>query len=723
MSKPVFTRKSILFVLFCANLALNSCKEDIPEIIKDDPSEIIISKDVVVIDDQTWKECFLKIDSTNYNLTFSDKSEAINKIVEGNIIVSGIGNGLMRRVKSIKKSNGQLFFNTSPTVLTEVITQGDIEYEQALIQEQISSIQINDKEIVSYKSKLKSTNSKYNLNINFPDLWLQDNKVKLSGAFNCNLNLDANIEIGLSGLEEVKLGFNVNEELGLYFQSLNALSNSDTYPREDTVMTIHFNSKTIWVGYVPLVFKPTLYLKIGYEGQSDRPFTSGFEQSFAYNAGIQWYNGAWDRYGTSTNNQTFIGPNSNNVPNANLKAYIKPEIEVMINNLVGPYAFLKLFGRIEGVNMVSANQRKYTIYKGMSLGAGVRVNVLSWNWQYEVDNILSYEDACLQNVTAFPNTPIPVETPPTVTNINLESLSPNRASVSWEIPMLGTRPLIARGICWGTQDNPTLNDNNISLEGMEAGTFINEMINLTPDTKYFVRAYVHRASYSTTSGPNTTSHPNQMFYSSAISFKTPSRTFVDTRDNHTYNVKDIGNQTWMAENLAYLPEVNPSAHNSSTLPRHYVLDFEGENVRNAKVMPNYKKYGVLYNYPAALTACPAGWHLPTDSEWKTLEMFLGMSQADANNINNRESGGVGRKLKSTYGWDHGNGDNISGFTAIPSGNCIPEGGFEYNSANFWTSTPYTINAAWSRSFSIDGDFVTRNIVMKNLGSSIRCIEN
>jgi hypothetical protein len=43
MSKPVFTRKSILFVLFCANVALNSCKEDIPEIIKDDPSEIIIS--------------------------------------------------------------------------------------------------------------------------------------------------------------------------------------------------------------------------------------------------------------------------------------------------------------------------------------------------------------------------------------------------------------------------------------------------------------------------------------------------------------------------------------------------------------------------------------------------------------------------------------------------------------------------------------------------------
>ncbi len=28
--------------------------------------------------------------------------------------------------------------------------------------------------------------------------------------------------------------------------------------------------------------------------------------------------------------------------------------------------------------------------------------------------------------------------------------------------------------------------------------------------------------------------------------------------------------------------------------------------------------------------CPAGWHIPTDDEWKTLEMELGMSSEQAN---------------------------------------------------------------------------------------------
>ena len=31
-----------------------------------------------------------------------------------------------------------------------------------------------------------------------------------------------------------------------------------------------------------------------------------------------------------------------------------------------------------------------------------------------------------------------------------------------------------------------------------------------------------------------------------------------------------------------------------------------------------------------LMACPSGWHVPTDGEWMTMEMALGMSEAEAN---------------------------------------------------------------------------------------------
>ena len=109
--------------------------------------------------------------------------------------------------------------------------------------------------------------------------------------------------------------------------------------------------------------------------------------------------------------------------------------------------------------------------------------------------------------------------------------------------------------------------------------------------------------------------------------------FTDTRDGNTYSTVKLGNQIWMAENLAYLPEVSPSSlgavnNNDYADPFYYVYGYEGSDVGQAKSNVNYGKYGVLYNWQAAIDACPAGWHLPTDADWKELEMFLGMSQSD-----------------------------------------------------------------------------------------------
>ncbi|MFN2380349.1 MAG: FISUMP domain-containing protein, partial [Bacteroidales bacterium] len=96
-------------------------------------------------------------------------------------------------------------------------------------------------------------------------------------------------------------------------------------------------------------------------------------------------------------------------------------------------------------------------------------------------------------------------------------------------------------------------------------------------------------------------------------FSGPSGTFVDNRDKIEYNWVRIGDQIWMAENLAYLPSVSPSSEGSETEPYYYVYAYDGSIVSEAKVTDNYNAYGVLFNWPAALTACPDGWHLPTDA--------------------------------------------------------------------------------------------------------------
>jgi uncharacterized protein (TIGR02145 family) len=208
----------------------------------------------------------------------------------------------------------------------------------------------------------------------------------------------------------------------------------------------------------------------------------------------------------------------------------------------------------------------------------------------------------------------------------------------------------------------------------------------------------------------------------------PGESFIDNRDGHIYSYKTIGTQTWMAENLAYLPSVNPPSDWDVTTPYNYVYGYNGTTVSAAKATANYPTYGVLYNWPAALTACPSGWHLPTDEEWKVLEKNQGMSQSDADAEGYRNSGTVGGKLKET-GTAHWPGPNAgasnsSGFTALPGGYSV--GGFSSLgiAANFWSaSASENVHTALFRSLSNSSDGVNRSLYLPYNGFSVRCLQN
>lgn len=191
-----------------------------------------------------------------------------------------------------------------------------------------------------------------------------------------------------------------------------------------------------------------------------------------------------------------------------------------------------------------------------------------------------------------------------------------------------------------------------------------------------------------------------------------SGSFIDARDNHQYFFRTIGDQTWMTSNLAYLPDVSGSTELSTSSPHYYIYGYQGANTSDAKATDNYSKYGVLYNWKAAVTACPDGWHLPSKNEWS--------------NLFNTLKPKAGYKLKATTGWSNrGNGDNSSGFSALPSGYLTKDGDFKQleSYAYFQSATEENPNSSTFMFIFSESDEMAIIRDSKKRAYAVRCIRN
>jgi uncharacterized protein (TIGR02145 family) len=199
-------------------------------------------------------------------------------------------------------------------------------------------------------------------------------------------------------------------------------------------------------------------------------------------------------------------------------------------------------------------------------------------------------------------------------------------------------------------------------------------------------------------------------------------------DGNTYKTVKIGDQWWMAENLKVTHYRNgdlvPHVTGSEWASLSNGAYCEYENSENYVV-----DYGRLYNWYAindSRNIAPAGWHVPSDEEWKLLEIYLGMNQIEANQEANRgiDEGGKLKEAGTTH-WFYPNkgATNESGFSALPAGYRDYSGLYrsigEY--AAFWSFTESNIFVAWCRFLGCNYSGVDRGDTGKHNGLSVRCI--
>ncbi len=207
-------------------------------------------------------------------------------------------------------------------------------------------------------------------------------------------------------------------------------------------------------------------------------------------------------------------------------------------------------------------------------------------------------------------------------------------------------------------------------------------------------------------------------------------TFIDERDGNEYGMVTIGAQCWMTNNLAYLPSVTSGTATSNNDPRYYVYGYVGTDVTAAKATLNYQKYGVIYNWHGATGgldgesvqgACPDGWYIPTDQDWKNLEIELGMDPEVADTTMWRGSK-EGQQLKSIDpSWG---GTNIYGFSAVPGGR-LASGSWNYVdvAGYYWASTLTASNQSLFRYLHSTYTQILREQITLDTGYSVRCIKH
>lgn len=273
-------------------------------------------------------------------------------------------------------------------------------------------------------------------------------------------------------------------------------------------------------------------------------------------------------------------------------------------------------------------------------------------------------------------------------------------------------------------NNPTNGAGSWSIISGSGGSF--DDVN-NPNTTFFGQAgtsYLLQWEISNVCGTNT----DQLEVSFAAEYVCGDD-LIDPRDGQIYATVQIGGQCWMAENLNIGTQINGGVTQTDNGQiEKYCYNDEASNCDT---------YGGLYQWAEMMqlpdscqTAscasivnaqhqgiCPPGWHVPTDDEFKALEIELGMTSAEADMLNTWRGEPVGEMLKA---------GGSSGFEALLSGRCSSTGAFSLlGSYEYpYTADEYGTNYAYRRCLRSSSNDVGRwNTFSKSTAFSLRCVKN
>lgn len=430
----------------------------------------------------------------------------IGDIKVNDIIISKVGPGILRKIKTIQKIGNQTVLTTDSVSLINAFSNFKFSSAFNINNNNISKIDYEVDGITLLKSGQVNDLA---FSVNDVVLWDRDgnpfttgDQITASGSFTLQLNpfIDWDLQ---DDFKWVKLTFEPTGIMELNFHC--PLEIDFLKPDPIKIFTIHTTPQVITVGFIPVVITNEIPIYLGFEGSAKAELTTGIKNTTSLKLGFEYTNGNINWIHSNTNNFEYTPPTLN--AELSLKAYLEPQINMKLYGVAGPSINFNLFG--EGVGELAFNpisgqtDLKGTLYGGVQAKVGAILKIFDFN-------ITSIWSPLLIDfkfkIYEWFNT-ITTSNPPTVTISPISIITSNSAISGGNVTVDGGSAVITRGVCWSTNHNPTTSDNK-TIDGSGLGAFVSNLSGLSHSTKYYVRAYATNnagTSYSSEETFTTTS--------------------------------------------------------------------------------------------------------------------------------------------------------------------------------------------------------------------------
>jgi len=370
MKKPAFFR--VLFTAILALLVVSQpgCKKDKTE--PEPEPDIIIAENTKVISDQDWNSKILSVDSTDFTLTFNSGINTNYNLEVGDVIVSSVGYGLLRKITNISASGQNIIVSTEQASLADAILKGELKFEVDVSNPQKIKRIVYQAKGVRFITPKDGDDTKMLLEISTDfgtDFFTMTGELEID-QFEFEGDYAWHWGTWHPVLDKAHGNFSINET----FTLTEELSGSAELDKSIKLLKLEYPPITVMIGPVPVIITPEVVLTAGIELEAKSSLSAGLIQELTASGGASYDGNNWH---PSFNLEKDFGITPPLLTNSlSAKVYVKPQLNMVIYEVFKPNVSVQPYALLEAE---IGNTPWWYFYLGLRSDIGLNIDLVFWD--------------------------------------------------------------------------------------------------------------------------------------------------------------------------------------------------------------------------------------------------------------------------------------------------------------------------------------------------------